>query len=202
MVAGARAHRHLLNASRLLSSASIPLSCGRSDVPARVEQRETARKETSRLSDRIKDGLANAEGKAVEWKKDEENGIWKALMERREEATHDYEFLGTMATYAGEHLKKINAANPGESTPFVIALISNPDPQWVNKSTVATGPMLYILTHPPEKVKEVGERVKKVLEEIGGEKNRLKGGGSKGRFMAKVSGVWSEKDKEAVWEIL
>lgn len=163
----------------------------------RVAQREEQRKEATRLEGRLRDALARAEGRAVEWKQDGE-GIWRAKVERNEESTHDFEFLQALANHAQDHL--VNDIAKSASTSFVLVGISNPDPVWLNKAHQAAGAFLQITSSPPELAKEAGDRVKSTLDALG-EKGRVKGGGAKGKFMGKVAGGWSARDDDAVKEV-
>jgi alanyl-tRNA synthetase len=209
MVAGARAHRHLLQASKQLTTTSIPLGCARNEVAMRVAQREEQRKEATRLEGRLREALARAEGRAISWKQDAE-GVWKAKVERSEESTHDFEFMQSLANYAQDHL--INEiATSSSSSPtqgkdssspsFVLIVVSNPDPVWLNKTHQAGGAFLQITSNPPDLAKQAGDGVKLALDGLG-VKGRVKGGGAKGKFMGKVTGGWSARDADAAKDVV
>lgn len=202
MVAGARAHRHLLQASKQLTTTSIPLGCARNEVAMRVAQREDQRKEATRLEGRLREALARAEGRAISWKQDVE-GVWRAKVERSEESTHDFEFMQSLANYAQDHLINVIATSSssaqGEessSPSFVLVVVSNPDPVWLNKTHQAGGAFLQITSNPPDLAKQAGDGVKLALDGLG-VKGRVKGGGAKGKFMGKVAGGWSARDADA-----
>jgi alanyl-tRNA synthetase len=196
MVAGARAHRHLLQTSRQLTTASLPIGCARHEVAMRVAQREEQRKEATRLDGRLRDALAGAEGRAVAWK-ESADGIWRAIVERTEESTHDFEFLQSLANHATEHLATKTANQPSDKPPsYLLVVTSNPDPLWVNKTHQAAGAFLQITSSPPELAKTTGDKVKAALDGLG-DKGRVKGGGAKGKFMGKVAGGWTARDREA-----
>lgn len=202
MVAGARAHRHLLQASKQLTTTSIPLGCARNEVAMRVAQREDQRKEATRLEGRLREALARAEGRAISWKQDAE-GVWRAKVERSEESTHDFEFMQSLANYAQDHLINEIAASSSpaqgkdaSSPSFVLVVVSNPDPVWLNKTHQAGGAFLQITSSPPDLAKQAGDGVKLALDGLG-VKGRVKGGGAKGKFMGKVAGGWSARDADA-----
>jgi alanyl-tRNA synthetase len=198
MVAGARAHRHLLQASKQLTTTSIPLGCARNEVAMRVAQREEQRKEATRLEGRLREALARAEGRAISWKQDGE-GVWRAKVERSEESTHDFEFMQSLANYAQDHLNNEIASSSSPS--FVLVVVSNPDPVWLNKTHQAGGAFLQITSSPPDLAKQAGDGVKLALDGLG-VKGRVKGGGAKGKFMGKVAGGWSARDADAAKNVV
>ena len=162
----------------------------------RITQREEQRKEATRLDGRLREALAAAEGRAVEWKQ-AEDGTWKALVERGEESTHEFGFLQALADHATENLAtKISPSADGQSPSYLLVVVSNPDPLWLNKTHQTAGAFLQITSSPPELAKTTGDQVKAALDGLG-KKGRVKGGGAKGKFMGKVAGGWSAKDREA-----
>ena len=166
----------------------------------RVAQREDQRKEATRLEGRLREALARAEGRAIEWKQDSQ-GVWRARVERNEESTHDFEFLQSLANHAQDHLINDMVKSTTPSPSFVLVVISNPDPLWLNKTHQSGGAFLQITSSPPDLAKQAGDQVKSALDTLG-DKGRVKGGGAKGKFMGKVAGGWSARDDDAIKGVL
>lgn len=153
-------------------------------------------RESTRLEGRLREALAVAEGKSVNWNEGED-GIWRAVVERKEESTHAFDFLQSLSNAAvdtlASRIKKTSA-----EVQYVLVLLSIPDPVWVDKTHAAAGTFCQITSNPPDLAKSVGDEMKAGLDGLG-VKGRVKGGGAKGKFMGKVAGEWTAKEKEAAF---
>lgn len=190
-MAGPRALAVLFDSSLHLTTASTHLGCSRPEVADRVKQRETQRKEIVRLAGRVKDRLAAIEGRQIKWI-ESQDGVWRGVGEFDDEAVHDYEFLQSVASSATERLKEMNSTSGQTPPPFVLVLVSIPSTTWLNKAHLATGSLVLITSSPenPTLGKTVMDHLKSGLDG-----SRVKGGGAKGRFMAKVTGGWGDEER-------
>ena len=201
MVAGHRATRHLIAASHSLTKASVGLGCARDQVAARAEQGERARRDLARAQDRTRQELAKALGSLVKWEKvesGEAGPAYRGLVTRTEEATHDFEFLGNLNAAAVE-----NITEPDSPTPSYALLLHSSVVPMASNGIEEAGSLLMIMSNPPELAKQLGDKIKTVLDSIEGqEKSRVKGGGAKGRWMGKITGKWSKADASALEKLI
>lgn len=201
MVAGHRATKHLIAASHNLTKTSVALGCAKDQVPLRVEQREQSRRDMLRNQDRTRQELAKALGTLVQWRRVDlaGQGVQWATVVRTEEATHDFEFMGSLNAAAVESLaQRDQATEAGQgsatSPPYAFILHSSVVPM-ANNGITEAGSLLLITSNPPELAKQLGDKLKSELDSIEGqEKGRVKGGGAKGRWMGKITGKWSKAD--------
>ena len=102
-----------------------------------------------------------------------------AWIQREQKSTHDFEFISGVAS---GYL---------ERQPEGIAIATS--------SLSGVPPSLLVVQSRGDKAKEIFDKLKKALE--GNEKGRVKGGGAKGRFMAKVDGKWGKAELGIVQSI-
>jgi hypothetical protein len=190
MVAGHRATKHLIAASHSLTKTSVALGCAKDQVALRVEQREQGRRDMLRNQDRTRQELAKALGNLVQWHRVDVAGeiVQWATVVRTEEATHDFEFMGSLNAAAVESLPQ------GDDLRYGFISHSSVVPM-ANNGIAEAGSLLLITSNPPELAKQLGDKLKVELDGIEGqEKGRVKGGGAKGRWMGKITGKWSKAD--------
>ncbi|RXK39145.1 hypothetical protein M231_03650 [Tremella mesenterica] len=172
--AGPRARRYLSDASRTLSLASQAISVNRTDLVARVEKIDELRREGQTQLTAVRSELQTLVGEQAA----SQGKI--AWVKRGQQATHHFDFLSGVT---GTYLEKV------------------PDGVIVATSALQGGMTgLVVVQSRGELAKEVFDKLKKALE--GEEKGRVKGGGAKGRFMAKVEGKWGKKGDEVVQRVI
>ncbi|KAL1407111.1 hypothetical protein Q8F55_006525 [Vanrija albida] len=173
-VAGPRAIAHLASASRELSRAGQAVNVGRADVYERVARIEANRFEQAEAAKAMKGELARLVASAAAAK---DGAI--VTLHRAERATHDFDFLSAVAGAFCD---------------------ARPDATLVLTSAVAPPALLLVQSKDADKAKAVFERLKTLL--AGEDKARVKGGGARGRYMAKVDGKWAKGDGAAVEQVV
>lgn len=170
-------------------------------MATRAEQGERARRDLARAQDRTRQELANALGSLVKWQKVETGAAgpaYRGLVTRTEEATHDFEFLGSLNAAAIESITEPDSPTPS----YALVLHSSVVPMASNGISEA-GSLLMIMSNPPELAKQLGDEIKMQLDSIEGQgKGRVKGGGAKGRWMGKITGKWSKADASALEKLI
>ena len=157
------------------------VGCGRSDVAERATRNEELRKDGADAQKGLRSELAKlviasqlqsigTEGKKLVW------------IERDEKTTHDFEFMGTLASGISASADKdlvilITSTLPGKDQTQLVMVQSNNQ----------------------DKAKELFEAVKSTLAADG---KVVKGGGAKGRFMGKVECKWGKAEDAKVSEVL
>lgn len=173
-VAGPRAVSHLVQASRWLSQAGQVIGVSRAELVPRIEKIEAIRYDTDAAAKSLKAELAGIVGCGMP-----KTGV--AWVHRAEKSTHDYDFISAAAT----------AWSPGAEEGAVAVFSSSPP------GVVPT--LLLVQGKDEVRSKAVFEALKDALEkEAEGEGKRVKGGGARGRFMAKVDGKWGKSETAAV----
>lgn len=169
-VAGPRAARHLRAASRQLSRAAQVMGVGRADLPERLQRTERVRFDTAEREKALRIELARLLGLAAAQEQGE-----RAKVARSAPATHDFDALaGVAGAYA-------DACPHG-----VIAVLS----------TAERPALLVVQSRDQDTAKKAFDAIKAAL--AAEDRARVKGGGARGRFMAKVEGKWTKADDEAV----
>ena len=178
--AGPRAIKYLTQASRSLSLSAQAIGVGRDGLVERSAKNEDQRRDLISREKDLKGELANmiAE-KAVADAEGKGGVVW---VQRQDKATHDFEFLGLIAS-------AFTAATPQGAVVLVTSAPTGLSPS-----------LMLIQSNEADRAKGVNERLKAALE--GNEKGRVKGGGAKGRFMSKIDGNWGKKDVEMVEEVI
>lgn len=182
-VAGPRAVAHLAQASRWLSQAGQVIGVSRAELVPRIEKIEAIRYDTDAAAKSLKAELAGIVGAGAR----KSGVVW---IHRAEKSTHDYDFM-TSAAQAW--------VNAGAEEGAVIVFSSAPP---------GAGPTLVMVQGRDEgRSKSVFEAVKAALDAVGegeGEAKgkRVKGGGARGRFMAKVDGKWGKREAAAVQAVV
>lgn len=152
LLAGSRAYRSLLSASRDLSSLASLLACTREDALERVGQREAQRSAMGKGVTAMRAELGKLVGRSLEWTSGSggsSNGarslddtassstttnststVRVASLSRSDESTHDFEFLNLVQTSAVARLIELDGRDPtrrGETPdgPYVLALTSS-----------------------------------------------------------------------------
>lgn len=117
--------------------------------------------------------------------------VWQ---HRSEDSTHDFDFMGTVAGAVRATL--LESGTPEASLPTAVLT-----------SAVAGSPGLITITASPATAavcKSLGDDIKAALEalapEFGGK--RVKGGGAKGKWMAKAEGKWGKNETAAIEEVI
>ncbi|CAK9787326.1 ThrRS/AlaRS common domain-containing protein [Cutaneotrichosporon oleaginosum] len=178
-VAGPRAVSHLALASRWLSQAGQAIGVSRAELVPRIEKIEAIRFETDAAAKSLKAELAGIVGAAA----GKRGVVW---IPRVEKSTHDYEFMTSAAGAWG-------AAGAEEGA--VIVFTSAPP---------GVSPTLLMVQGKDEaQSKSVFEGIKNALDDVDSEGGkRVKGGGARGRFMAKVDGKWGKREIAAVQGVI
>lgn len=155
LMAGSRAYRSLLSASRDLSSLASLLACTREDALERVGQREAQRSVMGKGVTAMRAELGKLVGRSVEWTSgsggdtteatsfdatdssstpsataNPTSTVRMASLSRSDESTHDFEFLNLVQTSAVARLIELDGRDPtqrGETPdgPYVLALTSS-----------------------------------------------------------------------------
>jgi alanyl-tRNA synthetase len=155
------------------------VGCGRSDVAERATRNEELRKEgadaqkglRSELSKLVIASTAQEPGKKVIW------------IKRDEKTTHDFEFMGTIASGVQA------AAEDKNGVILVTSTLPGKDQTQ----------LVMVQSTNQDKAKELFDAIKAVLAADG---KVVKGGGAKGRFMGKVEGKWGKAEDVKVSEIV
>lgn len=172
-VAGPRAVAHLAQASRWLSQAGQVIGVSRAELVPRIEKIEALRYDTDAAAKSMKAELAGIVGGATA-----KSGV--AWIHRAEKSTHDYDFMTGAAT----------AWAAGAEEGAVIVFSSSPPG--------VTPTLLMVQGKDEAQSKRVFEAVKTALDGLEEGSKRVKGGGARGRFMAKVDGKWGKRETAAV----
>lgn len=221
--AGPRALRYLRQSSRQLSLAAQALGCGRTDLAERVGRSEELRKEGLDTQKGLRGELAKlvtanaisayesapepkpapkpepepqADGQA-EAEVGAGSGSQKAKVvwvKRDEKATHDFEFLGSIA--GGLTACPTATANETRVKPVVLVSSSLPGKDQTH--------LVLVQSNDQDRAKEVNEQVKAALDSLAGPEGgkRVKGGGAKGRYMSKVDGKWGKAEEAKIAEVV
>ncbi|GMK58704.1 hypothetical protein CspeluHIS016_0601460 [Cutaneotrichosporon spelunceum] len=173
-VAGPRAVSHLALASRWLSQAGQAIGVSRAELVPRIEKIEANRYDTDAAAKSLKAELASLVGGAAA-----KSGV--AWVHRAEKSTHDYDFMGMAAA----------VWNGGAEDGAVIVFTS---------ALPGTSPALLMVQGKDEaRSKSVFDALQAALNGVDPDAGkRVKGGGARGRFMAKVDGKWGKRETEAV----
>jgi alanyl-tRNA synthetase/misacylated tRNA(Ala) deacylase len=154
-----------------------------------------------RNQDRTRQELAKALGSLVQWRRVDlaGEGVQWATVVRTEEATHDFEFMGSLNAAAVENLpqgdRTDGAGTEATASPRYAFILHSSVVPMANNGITEAGSLLLITSNPPELAKRLGDKLKSELDSIEGqEKGRVKGGGAKGRWMGKITGKWSKAD--------
>ena len=146
------------------------VGCGRSDVAERATRNEELRKDGADAQKGLRSELAKLVI-ASQWQSIGTEGKKLVWIKRDEKTTHDFEFMGTLASGISASADKdlvilITSTLPGKDQTQLVMVQSNNQ----------------------DKAKELFETVKSALVADG---RVVKGGGAKGRFMVKsnVNGV-------------
>lgn len=145
------------------------MGVGRTDLTERLQRTEKVRFETAEREKALKIELTKLIGAAAA------EGGDRAKLVRTAPATHDYDALSGIA----------GAYCDARAEGVVVAV------------SIAEKPALVVVQSKDE------AQAKKVFDALKGEltredKARVKGGGARGRFMAKVEGRWGPSEEEAV----
>ncbi|TXT05025.1 hypothetical protein VHUM_03845 [Vanrija humicola] len=175
-VAGPRAIAHLQHASRELSRAGQAVNVGRNDLHERVAKIEANRFEQAEGAKAMKGELARLVADAAAGTP----GSVVAL-HRAEKATHDFDFLSAVA----------GAWCDARSADTIVLTSAVP---------AAPPALLLVQSKDHDRAKAVFDAVKAAL--AGSDKARVKGGGARGRYMAKVDGKWGKGEAEALERVL
>ncbi len=163
-----------------MSLAAQAIGVRRDDVPERSAQNEEQRKDLISRKKELKAEIAKMVAERAVGEISEQAAVW---VQRTEKGTHDFDFLGAVAsTFVLSEEKAVIVVT---STPLGM-----------------TPSLLLIQSKDQNLAKEVNEKLKGALE--GGEngKGRVKGGGAKGRYMSKVEGKWTKEDVVRVMEVI
>lgn len=178
--AGPRAIRYLRHASRQVSLVAQALGTGRGTVADKSAFAEDNRRELIGSQTELKKELSKLVAEQISSSSASTAGVW---IHRTTVATHDFDWLSITALTAA------STSSATGKTPPLIVLTSAP---------VDVKPaMLLVYAHEDKVAKEVFGQLKVALEGAG-EKGRVKGGGARGKYMAKVEGKWGKKETEAV----
>ncbi|BEJ14469.1 hypothetical protein CspHIS471_0402360 [Cutaneotrichosporon sp. HIS471] len=174
-VAGPRAVNHLSLASRWLSQAGQVIGVSRSELVPRIQKIEANRYDTDAAAKSLKAELAGLVGGAAV-----KSGV--AWIHRAEKSTHDYDFMTAAAT-------AWNAAGAEDNAVIV----------FTSALPGVTPALLMVQGKDEARSKSVFEALKVALDRADPDTGkRVKGGGARGRFMAKVDGKWGKRETEAV----
>lgn len=177
-IAGPRAVGHLSLASRALSQVAQVVSVGRGDVVERVAKIEANRYETNEAAKSMKAELARLVGEAAATNPKGNKAVW---IHRTERATHDNDFLSQAAQVA-------ITANPDSGLAAVLC---------TSAPSAAQGPvgpaLVLVQAKDDAQAKALFTAVKAALADRG-----VKGGGARGRYMAKVEDKFGKAEVEAV----
>lgn len=173
-VAGPRAQRHLAAASRELSRAGQAVNVGRADLAERLAKIEANRFDTAEREKALRIELSRLLGQQAAT-----SGGSRAKIARSAPATHDYDSLSGMS---GAYCD------------------ARPEGVVVAYSTAASPALVVVQCKDQELAKKTFDELKVKLARD--DKARVKGGGARGRFMAKVEGKWTRADDEAVDAVL
>lgn len=193
-VAGPRAARHLRHASRLLSRAAQVAGVGRADLHERLARTERGRFDTAEREKALRAELFRILGQQAAAT---EGGGDRALVIRRNApATHDFDALAAIA-----------AAYCDARPRGVVALVSTPPAtasaeRERERGAPAPAPALLVVQGRDEAdAKRVFDAVKTALGTGDAAAPRVKGGGARGRFMAKVE-RWARADEQALERVM
>lgn len=187
-VAGPRAVEHLSAASRSLSQAGQAIAVGRELVVERVTRLEANRYDTAEKEKALRQELAKTVGEAAVARRER-----IVHVHRTTAATHDFEFLNAIAAAyfvaitEAEFAAQCDGQDGSDKT---LTLIVTSAPSGV------TPALLLVQSRDDATGKALFEDIKAAL--TGTDKARVKGGGARGRFMAKIDGKWSQKDVDAI----
>ena len=176
-IAGPRGIKYLQQSSRTLSEASQVLAVSRSDLPARLAKTEELKRDTMGRERVLRTELARVIGEFAA-KEDGQGVYW---IHRMEKSTQDFEFLGSVA----------NALLDSQPSP---GALEAPVAIVTSASAGVTPSLLLVISPAQDLAKKAYEALKATIE--GEEKGRVKGGGARGRFMAKVEGKWGKAENE------
>jgi len=156
------------------------VGCGRQDVAERATRNEELRREGADATKGLRSELAKLVVASTMQSLGEKKVTW---IKRDEKTTHDFEFLGNLAS-------GISASS--ENKDIVILLTST----LPGKDQTQ---LVMVQSNNQDKAKELFEAIKTVLA---GDGKVVKGGGAKGRFMGKVEGKWGKAEDLKVSEIV
>lgn len=204
--------RYLRHSSRQLSLAAQAVGCGRADLADRAARGEELRKEGL---DTIK-GLRGELSKLVvsSSSSDDELLQRRVLWVRRDErATHDFEFLGSIASGLIAAAAAAGGSDGSEGTkPVIVVTSCLPGKDQTH--------LVLVQSNDQERAKQVNEQIKLGLDSLaapapaagGGDSGgqgggvgagkRVKGGGARGRYMSKVDGKWGKAEDAKMAEII
>jgi alanyl-tRNA synthetase/misacylated tRNA(Ala) deacylase len=180
--AGPRAAAHLATASRTLSRAAQVLSVPRAQLPERVGRLENNRFDTADANKALRLELARVLSDAPECVGH------VAWVLRTSGATHDFEFMNAVASGFFARLGEDEVAEGRDEDKAAAMVI-------VSAPTNVSPALVLVQGRDAAKAKALYEEIKVALGD------RVKGGGAKGRFMAKVE-KWGGRDTLAVKKIL
>ena len=133
--------------------------------------------------------------------------IW---VRRDEKATHDFEFLGSIAggiisslpnSTASDSQTTLEAGNEKEEERPVITVATSSLP---GKDQTH---LILVQSNDQDGAKQTNEQIKFALDSLaGGEgeghQKRVKGGGARGRYMSKVDGKWGKTEDAKMAEVI
>ncbi|CDZ97893.1 Predicted metal-dependent hydrolase, contains AlaS domain [Phaffia rhodozyma] len=173
----ARLTLYIQKSTLLLSSLSTVLGGASAEtLPARVEALVESSKSTDKALKSIKNELAGLIAKDIKADRKGEGEWIKVVHREANEGTTGLDFLGAVSTAIWDDLTK------GEKGLLILSAMPTP--------FVATSTSTLHLSGTPELVSAFGEAIKQV--DIF--KGRIKGGGAKGRWQAKVEGKLGEEE--------
>jgi alanyl-tRNA synthetase len=186
----------------------------RDDVVKRVEQVDTARKEGTERERGVRSELGDVLGKTVCQDRVIAKGEGVVWVNRAEKATHDFEFLQSIANvFIATAAATTTAGHTDGGTKTTEAKTKN-DPVIVVTSALpgkGQTALLLVQSLDQDGAKEINEKLKSALDSLASsedgsgaapEGKRVKGGGARGRYMSKVEGKWSKKEDEVVREVI
>ena len=182
---GPRAVSFLQQTSRTLSEAAQVLGTARLELPSKVAKVEELRKESLNKEKDLRGEVTRLVAASAVSNPESSKGVhW---VQRAEKGTHDFDFLGSIAAAISD-----SQPPPGQLEAPVIVVTSAPP---------GVVPTLLLVTSPAaDLAKKVYEKLKAALE--GEDKGRVKGGGARGRFMAKVDGKWTAEELAKLHDVL
>lgn len=228
--AGPRARRCLASASREMSRAAQALGSGRDNLAERAQRAEELKRQGVIDGEGLRKELAKVLGEkelraAIELRESRADGESKdgavvVYVDRTETTTHDFDFLGMLAT-------SVQIASDSQTTPSAFAPLTI----CMSAPSATPGGLLLVQSKDDALAKSTKERISAALNAVPvsgsgpGESGaatpvqsqgngdtaaakpvkvapRVKGGGAKGRYMCKIEGKVGKREREAVGAVV
>ncbi|KAG6821238.1 hypothetical protein H0H93_002348 [Arthromyces matolae] len=181
-LAGPRLITYLTTSHNLLSGASSILSCGAPQVPERITQVVDERRRAEKRVGDVETELAKYLAKDLIDEMQSANGaLFKQSIYRTDDSGNALGFLSTVLAAFTSSIES--------SQPYLLVLVSSPSSQSNSSTTI-----VLLFGSDDKKVKEAGDALKSKLG--------VKGGGKGVKWSGKFTGVWREKEKLALDELL